>query len=170
MSPTELTFTSENWDTPQTVTVTGEDDADMDGDILYTILTAPAEGDLDYSGLDANDVSVTNIDDDSPNEPTMVSVSSVLYSTQGGGGSRDLVVTVSLENDFGTPVEGASVSIEVSSEPDFLESKTGTTDPGGSATFIFKLAPYGTYTTTVTDVLAAGLVWDGITPPNSHTK
>ena len=37
----------------------------LDGDIPYTIVTDPAvSGDPDYDGLDAADVSVTNLDDD----------------------------------------------------------------------------------------------------------
>ena len=37
-----LTFTPANWNTPQTVTVTGVDDAIDDGDVAYTIVTAAA--------------------------------------------------------------------------------------------------------------------------------
>ena len=62
-----LTFTPANWSTPQTVTVTGVDDAIDDGDVGYTIVTAAATSDdPSYNGLDADDVSVTNLDDDSP--------------------------------------------------------------------------------------------------------
>ena len=65
VSPTSLTFTSANWDSEQTVTVTGVDDAIDDGDIAYTIITAPASSsDPDYSGLNADDTLVTNINDD----------------------------------------------------------------------------------------------------------
>ncbi|MFO0888459.1 MAG: cohesin domain-containing protein [Isosphaeraceae bacterium] len=60
-----LTFTPDNWDVPQTVTVTGVDDSVDDGDVAYTIVTAAAtSSDAGYSGLDADDVSVTNLDDD----------------------------------------------------------------------------------------------------------
>jgi hypothetical protein len=60
-----LTFTSIDWSEAQTVTVTGEDDPDCDGDIPYTILTTPAtSADPNYDGLDADDVSVINLDDD----------------------------------------------------------------------------------------------------------
>ena len=42
---------------PQTVTVTGVDDFVDDGDIAYSIVTAPAtSGDLNYNGLNAADV------------------------------------------------------------------------------------------------------------------
>jgi len=64
-SPTTLTFTPGNWNTPQTVTVTGEDDDIDDGNQTYTILLAAAEStDTNYDGIDAEDVEVTNQDDD----------------------------------------------------------------------------------------------------------
>jgi len=63
--PTSLTFTSLNWSTAQTVTLTGEDDDVDDGDIPYNIATAAAvSGDGDYNGINPADVSVTNQDDD----------------------------------------------------------------------------------------------------------
>ncbi len=59
-----------NWNLPQTVTVTGVDDSDDDGDVAYSIVTAAAtSGDAAYSGLNAADASVTNIDDDEGNSP-----------------------------------------------------------------------------------------------------
>jgi hypothetical protein len=62
-----LTFTPDNWDIPQTVTVTGVDDLIEDGDVAYTIVTAPASStDPDYNGLDVDDVQVTNLDNDGP--------------------------------------------------------------------------------------------------------
>ncbi|WP_440225776.1 IPTL-CTERM sorting domain-containing protein [Dokdonella sp. MW10] len=65
VSPTSLVFTATNWNTAQTVTVTGVDDDMVDGDIAYTIVTAPAtSSDPAYQGVDADDVAVTNEDDD----------------------------------------------------------------------------------------------------------
>jgi uncharacterized repeat protein (TIGR01451 family) len=60
-----LTFTSVDWNVPQTVTVTGVDDPVIDGDIAYSVITAAAvSSDANYSGRNAADVSVTNLDDD----------------------------------------------------------------------------------------------------------
>jgi hypothetical protein len=65
VSPASLTFTPVNWNTNQTASITGVDDAFDDGDIAYTILTAPAtSADLGYSGLKAADVSAMNQDND----------------------------------------------------------------------------------------------------------
>jgi hypothetical protein len=62
-----LTFTPTNWDIPQTVTITGVDDPIEDGDVAYTIITAPASSsDPDYDGLDPDDVALTNLDNDTP--------------------------------------------------------------------------------------------------------
>jgi hypothetical protein len=59
-----LNFDSTNWGTPQTVTVTGVDDAIEDGDMGYTIITDPATGAPEYAGINPADVAVTNQDDD----------------------------------------------------------------------------------------------------------
>jgi len=61
-------------------------------------------------------------------------------------------------------VAGASVSIEVDLKDNPYISGTGTTGTGGTVTFKLTNAPSGTYTTTVTDVTAEGLTWDGVTP------
>lgn len=60
-----LTFTASNWNTPQTVTVTGVDDSPCDGDVAYTILTAAARSaDDGYNNRDPANVAVTNSDND----------------------------------------------------------------------------------------------------------
>ncbi|MEI6697087.1 MAG: Calx-beta domain-containing protein, partial [Bacteroidota bacterium] len=61
--PSTLSFTKTNWATPQTVIVTGVNDTLLDGDKLYTIVTDPASSsDIDYSGFDPDDVTVSNTD------------------------------------------------------------------------------------------------------------
>ena len=71
VSPASLTFTPDDYDDPQTVTVTGVDDADDDGDVAYKIVTGAAtSADEKYYELNADDVSVTNADDDEPRDTT----------------------------------------------------------------------------------------------------
>jgi hypothetical protein len=65
-SPAALVFSPANWNSNQTVTVTGQDDPVADGDLPYTIQTGAASSDPDYSGLDPADVALTNLDDDTP--------------------------------------------------------------------------------------------------------
>lgn len=60
----ELTFTSDNWDLPQTVTVTGVDDDIVDGDVAYQVVfDAIVSADLTYMGIVPDSVDVTNEDD-----------------------------------------------------------------------------------------------------------
>jgi len=65
VSPDTLTFTSSNWHTHQKVTVTGVDDTDDVEDIDYTVRVRPTlSADPNYDGLNPEDVSVTNQDDE----------------------------------------------------------------------------------------------------------
>ncbi|MGN6543582.1 MAG: hypothetical protein ACTHK7_00920, partial [Aureliella sp.] len=65
VSASSLTFTAANWNQPQTITVKGVDDADVDGNIGYSVILAAAQSsDAAYNGLNPTDVSVTNIDDE----------------------------------------------------------------------------------------------------------
>ena len=65
VSPASLTFTKDNWNGPQTVTVKGVDDKVQDGNAQYFIRTSPAvSDDKGYSGLDPQDITVTNRDND----------------------------------------------------------------------------------------------------------
>lgn len=63
VSPEILTFTPNDWNKPITVTVTGVDDDVDDDDVTYMVQLAAATGG-DYAGIDPDDVTVTNIDDD----------------------------------------------------------------------------------------------------------
>lgn len=84
LSASLLTFSSDNWSAPQTVTVLGVDDLLADGNEAYTIITAQAGStDPEYNELDAEDVSVLNIDNDSPG--ITVDSAGRLFTTEGGG-------------------------------------------------------------------------------------
>lgn len=78
-----LTFTPANWFVPQTVTVTGVDDADIDGDQVYSVVTSTAvSGDPRYDGLDVADVLVTNLDNE-----TVPAVSLAHWALDEGSGA-----------------------------------------------------------------------------------
>ena len=71
-----LTFTTTDWETSQTVTVTGTDDADI-SDASTTVTLDPSSVGNDYNGLEDEAVEVTVIDDDEPAllvSPTYVTV------------------------------------------------------------------------------------------------
>jgi parallel beta-helix repeat protein len=68
LSVTSVTFTSSNWMTPQTVTVTGLNDTLADGNIAYSVITSSAvSADSSYNGRAVTDVALTNTDDDTVN-------------------------------------------------------------------------------------------------------
>ncbi|MBD2654128.1 hypothetical protein H6G45_11670 [Synechocystis sp. FACHB-383] len=79
-----LTFTSSNWNVPQTVTITGADDSVDDDNVSYTIVLAPASStDPDYGGLDAANVTITNQDNDTAG--ILISSPSANNTTEDGG-------------------------------------------------------------------------------------
>jgi len=106
VSPSVLTFTNASWNTPRTVTVTGIDDHDYDGDILYTINTSnTVSTDPNYNNLPVADVSVTNIDNDTPG--ITVYPTSGLITTESAGNTTFSIVLNTKPN--------ASVLINMSS-------------------------------------------------------
>ena len=65
VSPATLTFTTSDWNTGQTVTVTGVDDhVDQSGNRSATITHTATSGDPKYNGVNIDDVTVTLLDDD----------------------------------------------------------------------------------------------------------
>jgi hypothetical protein len=136
VSPASLTFTSANWNTPQTVTLTGVDDSATDGDQTYSITVGAATStDADYNGLSAS-VSASNRDDDPPTAPTPIpapalcslpgfpaSTQVALYLPNGNNG---LNVCYSLITD---PVQAG-----VTEQPFTLAAEVYTFDSSGSVT------------------------------------
>ncbi|MEJ7591182.1 MAG: zinc-dependent metalloprotease family protein [Planctomycetaceae bacterium] len=79
VSTASLVFTSDNWDTPQTVTITGVNDTIVDNDAAYSvILGAASSDDLEYSLFNPADIAVVNIDND---------VTGFVYSVDFGNGT-----------------------------------------------------------------------------------
>jgi hypothetical protein len=133
VSPASLNFIAADWDLPQQVIVTGVDDAIVDGNVPYTIVTAPAvSADPNYNGLNAADVSVTNLDDDGAG----VSVASIVPDSMQAGTQVDVVIggsdfqpgaTVTFENGQG-PAPTADVTYV---SADGLTIEATVTAPGG---------------------------------------
>lgn len=69
---TVLTFTTQNWNVPQAVVVTGVDDAVADGSTttLVQIAVDTAKSDIFYTSAPARSVTVANVDDE-PSVPTI---------------------------------------------------------------------------------------------------
>ena len=65
VAPASLLFTPSDWNQPHGVTVTGVDDALIDGNIAYTIvLGAATSADPSYAGMNAPDLPAVNADND----------------------------------------------------------------------------------------------------------
>ena len=108
VSPDTLIFTPTNWDTAQKVTVTGEDDTDDVIDVDYIIRVKPAVSkDPNYDGLNPEDVTVTNKDDEKGGFQIKVPAEGLITSENGQAD----VFKISLQNE---PTH--TVTIPVSSD------------------------------------------------------
>ncbi len=93
VSPSTMTFTTMNWSTPQTVTVTGASDSLSDGSVDWNVVLNPASpgmsGDSTYDGLSNVNVAMTTTD-----EPVF-SIDSPSV-TEGDSGMVTMTFTVTL--------------------------------------------------------------------------
>jgi hypothetical protein len=146
VSTTQLVFTAANWNQVQTVTVTGVNDFVDDGDQPFTIVLAPAaSGDPAYSGIDPDDPTGTNIDNDT--SAIVVTPTTGLVTSEAGGADSFTVVLASQPS--------GNVTIPVASN----DTTEGTVS---AATLTFTPANWNiAQTVTVTgvnDILADGTV------------
>ena len=107
-APSSLTFTSANWNTPQTVTVTGEDDQIEDGNKIYSIVTATASTDPVYVSIDPDDASLTNTDVGDVAGIIVTSEACGLFTTEAGSSDT---FTVKLNTE---PIGTVNIPLESS--------------------------------------------------------
>jgi subtilisin len=106
-----------------------------------------------------------------PPAPGSVHVPAIVYTSSGGrDGKRHVYITVSVVDENGAAVAGATVTVLVYIDDTAWSLGTGTTNTAGQVTFESKNAPPGTYYTELWGVEAGTMSWDGITPPNTFTK
>jgi CSLREA domain-containing protein len=110
LSTSFITFTVANWNIQQAVTITGLDDSVVDGTQAFSINIEPAASlDLGYSGLDATNVSVQNLDNDTFNRIIVDTTSdradgdtssiAALYASKGADGRISLREAVLAANN-----------------------------------------------------------------------
>ena len=108
------------------------------------------------------------------NNPTVTTagVDSITYQLEGGkSDNKHLNIIVHVIDGLGSSVSDASVSITLKNiDTGGSWFGTGLTGSDGIVIFSLKNAAFGCYTTTVTDVTAAGLTWDNSTPANEFCK
>ena len=187
-----LTFTTTNWNTARTVTVTGVDDADVDGEQTFSITFSVESTDPDYAGISVPAVSVANADDESlaltldaiAGDDTVNIAEKAAGFTIGGDTGLEGGVSVSVTLGSQSPLTatsdaggawsvavpanaayltGTSVAVEVSA------SKTGYTPPSDvtRALAVDLTAPAATYT--APSSLQVGVAVSAMTPTTTDT-
>ncbi len=123
LSATSLTFTTDNWNSAQTVTVSGVEDTDTDHETVQLTHTATST-DADYaSGVTIDPVAVTLNDNDTPG--VAVSTTTLTVHERGGTGMYTLRLNT-------PPTEAVTISVTHSNAAAATVSPTslmfGTTD------------------------------------------
>ncbi len=142
VAPVAVTFTTQNFAVPQTVTVTGVDDKVADGPQKATISSTVASADAAYNGIVVAPVTVTNADNDVAG--FTVTPTSGLVTSEAGGSAT---FTVALNT---TPTANVTIALTSSNTAE------GTVSP---STLTFTPLDRGPKTVTVTGV--DDLVADG---------
>lgn len=130
VSPASLTFTSANWNTPQSVTVTGAADAVTDGAQTYTIsLGTTSSADLnyngitptDYNGASAGQITVRNCDTTPATVIVLCNAAGSYNTTEAGGAARLFVVLKS------APAANVTIPLSSSDTTEFTVSTASLT-------------------------------------------
>ena len=111
-----LTFTAADWDSPQTVTVHGQDDLLADGDAAYAIAVAVAAASqvTPLEDFDPADVALTNIDDEtSPDDLDGDGVPNTVEQAGPNGGDGDGDGTPDFEQPAVATLPAASGGVEL---------------------------------------------------------
>jgi hypothetical protein len=130
VSPSELSFDPDDAQLPRTVTVTGLDDALLDGDRTFTIVTSPAvSADPDYAGLDPADVTVVNANDDLP---SLAINDTALVEGDSGGTSFVFTVALSVPVEYDVTVGYATQNGTASAGADYAAVAGSLVFPAGT--------------------------------------
>ncbi|PRY97821.1 gliding motility-associated-like protein [Marinilabilia salmonicolor] len=121
LSNSSLTFTPGNWNTNQTVTVTGVNDEIADGNIVYTLTTTASSSYTPFNGINADDIEVTNLDNNTAGisvSPANINLSegenatfSISLSSQP---TSDVTITLSSSDENEVTVSPGSVTFSPS--------------------------------------------------------
>jgi hypothetical protein len=121
-----VVFTTSNWDTPQTITVTGVDDspAASGSPAAYTIITGdPTSSDADYNAFGASDIADVSMLNQSNDPPGVIVTGSGTAQTTESGGTfvfqfqllsvptGDVVIPISSSDTTEGTVSASSITI-----------------------------------------------------------
>lgn len=156
LSANVLTFTTSNWQVAQTVTVSGQDDAYIDGDLTYLVSAKVISGDPYHLGLPTETLAFRNADNDTFNTLTVTT-------------AADLV-----DGDFSSVaalIESPGGDGKISLREALLAANLTANGPGGADHIHFNL-PGGSVLTTLTALpgIADPVVIDGRSNPGYGTS
>ena len=124
VNPRSLTFTTETWTVPQTVTVDAGEDPDADADDAVTLTHSASGG--GYNGVTIDDVVVTIEENDEPS--TAVNLSIDPDSVREGGGRQRVTVTGELDGAVrGEATTTVTLTVEDGTADSFDYSAQGAT-------------------------------------------
>ncbi len=182
LSATSLTFTTDNWNSTQTVTVSGVEDTDADHETVQLTHTATST-DADYAGgVTIDSVAVTLNDNDTPG--VSVSTTTLTVHERGGTGMYTLrlntppteAVTISVTHSnaaavtvsptslmFGTTDWNTAKTITVTGveDADTDDETVQLTHTVTSTDTTYRTVTAATVTVTVTEIAAVSLDVDG---------
>ena len=113
VSPASLTFTTANWDTPQTVTVTAVNDSVNESNHSGAISHGLSSSDLSFGGLSIAGVTVAIIDNDANTAPVLATIppqtvtQGMLLSFTASASDTDLPANTLIYSLIGAPVSAA---------------------------------------------------------------
>ncbi|MEM6402031.1 MAG: LamG-like jellyroll fold domain-containing protein, partial [Cyanobacteria bacterium P01_D01_bin.116] len=96
-----LTFTTDNWDTYQEVTVYGVDDTEDDDNVEYSIGVTASSNDSNYNQI-TNSITVNNLDNDEPIE-----------EVDDTSNSSDIIASLGFVDNNGEITEGSTGQLQI---------------------------------------------------------
>ena len=121
VSPDTLSFTNKNWNTYQTLTITGVDDNVTDGTQSYQINFPLSTEDTKYSSLSVSSLSMSNKDD----EVAGVVVGTISGNTTESGGTATFTVKLNSQPEAGVAISVSSSNTDEGTvNPSSLEFST----------------------------------------------
>ena len=149
VSPNTLTFTTQNYGTAQTVTVTGANDNIQDGSVSWNVVLNPSSTDTGYNALSNVNVAMTTTDNEGSPSFSIDSPS----VTEGDTGSVNLTFTVTM-----SPASTSQYTVN------YASTTTGTATAGTDFTAVSGTLTFAANTTSRT--INVSVTGDTIYEPN----
>ncbi|MFW5827578.1 MAG: InlB B-repeat-containing protein, partial [Alkalispirochaeta sp.] len=149
-----LTFTSADWEAPQTVTVTAVDDGDVEGNHSDTVTHSVTSSDGNYDGISAESVAVSIVDNDAPG----VSVSPISIPVTEGGGPSSYSVVLTTQPTADVEISVTVTNGEATATPATLTFTTADWDTAQAVTVaaVDDVTAEGPHNDTITHAAASG--------------